>query len=230
MAGLPVPTTPGALVDADTFIKRFGELAKNTTPETIQGIIIEACASLEDMVDRRLAPFTGVIYEDRLFGSDPDEYGSSMLNVPMSAQGMMGMSYAQAVGATDLIRHFWLPEYAPRYPELWTYQITSMQLSLTYGNKQLITIPNGGLIGDSPSSTDGHCWLRLGTFAPEGSRIKVVYSGGYTKGIPPSLARAALYQTAKYLMLEIEPQQRSGLSLDEIDLQVTKLMAPWARP
>lgn len=229
MAGLPVPEVPGTLVDVATFLKRFPNLCDSVTPEVIQTLIIEATGSLEDMVDRRLAPFTGMVYEDMLLGISPVEYGASMINVPMSAQGVMGTSYAQSIGATDLMRHFWLPEFAPRYPELWTYKITSITVALTYGNTQSITIPTGGLIGNSPTITSGHCWLRLGTFAPEGSYIKVVYSGGYTGGIPAALRRACLYQTAKMLMLESEPQTRDDMNFNEIDSQVTRLMAPWAR-
>lgn len=224
----PVPTVPGALTDTASFVKRFPSLATRD-PEVIAETIVEASAALEDLVDRRLAPFTGLIYEDRLFGIDPQEYGSAQSDLPMSFSGSIGMSYADALGANDLIRHFWLPEYAPRYPELWTYTIESMNIFLTYGNSQAIPINSGGISADSPGITDGHVWLRLGTFAPEGTRIQVTYSGGYTVAIPPALKRAALYQTAKFLMLDAEPQQRGAMSMDEIDAQITRLMAPWAR-
>jgi hypothetical protein len=56
----------------------------------------------------------------RAQGIDPDEY-SDAGSMPMDIHGTLGTSYANALGAGDQVRHVWLNEYAPRYPELWGY-------------------------------------------------------------------------------------------------------------
>lgn len=225
----PIPSIPGALATPEAFLRRFGELGENEDPLVIAELLVEATAHIEDLTDRRLAPFSKLVYQDRLFGIDPDEYGNES-NLPIDIYAALGISKAQALGATgDLVRHFWLPEYAPRYPELWTYSIQSIEIWLTYGNVIPVDLTNGGIIGDSPAATDGHMWLRLGTFAPEGSRVNVTYSGGYTVGIPPALSRACLFQAAKFAMLESEPQVRSSMDHNELDNQIARLIAPWVR-
>jgi hypothetical protein len=217
---------PVALATVDEFSKRYPELVVDLDPTTIADILVEATAHLEDLTSRRLAPFTGHVYQDRLFGIDPVEYGNNA-DMPMDIYGSLGMSQAIALGASTLVRHFWLDQHAPAYPELWTYDIQSMNIYRTYGDYQPIDFAHGGVRG--PDVTDGHVWIRLGTFAPEGSRIEVVYNGGYTKGIPPSLRRACLFQAAKFVMLEFEPQTRREMNLQEIDTQINSLIGPWVR-
>jgi hypothetical protein len=201
-------------------------LVQDIDPNVLADILVEATSHLEDRTGRRLAPFTGHIYEDRLWGIDPNEYGNNA-DLPLDIYGALGISHAIALGASTLVRHFWLDQFAPVYPELWTYQVESMTIYRTYGDLQPIQFNQGGVRG--PDVTDGHCWLRLGTFAPEGSRVKVVYSGGYTKGVPPALRRACLFQAAKFVILECEPQIRKEMNLQEMDLQVDNLIAPWVR-
>ena len=227
---MPTPVSqysdPVALASVDDFKRRYPELIVNLEDNLIADILVEATAAMEDRTGRRLAPFTGHIYEDRLFGIDPAEYGSNA-DLPIDIFGSLGMSQAIALGSSNLVRHFWLDQFAPVYPELWTYTIQSMVVYRTYGDYQNIDFNHGGIRG--PSITDGHVWLRLGTFAPEGSRIKVVYDGGYTRGVPPSLRRACLFMAAKYVILEFEPQLRREMDLGEMDRQVDNLLAPWVR-
>jgi len=217
---------PVALATVAEFSKRYPELVVDLDATTIADILVEATAHLEDLTGRRLAPFKGHIYQDRLFGIDPSEYGNNA-DMPMDIFGSLGMSQAIALGASTLVRHFWLDQHAPAYPELWTYNIQSMTIYRTYGDYQPIDFNHGGVRG--PDVTDGHVWIRLGTFAPEGSRIEVVYDGGYTNGIPPSLRRACLFQAAKFIMLEFEPQTRREMNLDDIDKQINSLIGPWVR-
>jgi len=217
---------PIALATVADFTKRFPELVVDLDPTTIADVLVEATAHLEDRTGRRLAPFTGHIYQDRLYGIDPSEYGNNA-DMPMDIFGSLGLSQAVALGASTLVRHFWLDQFAPVYPELWTYNIQSMTIFRTYGDYQPIDVLHGGIHG--PDVTDGHVWLRLGTFAPEGSRIQVVYDGGYTAGIPASLRRACLFQAAKFVILEFEPQTRREMNLDEIDKQVDNLIMSWIR-
>lgn len=217
---------PISLATPAEMVRRYPELVADIDPTVLADILVEATAHLEDRSGRRLTPFTDHIYQDRLWGIDPSEYGNNA-NMPLDIFGSLGISHAIALGSSSLVRHFWLDQFAPVYPELWTYAIQSMTLYRTYGDMQPIQFDNGGIRG--PDVTDGHCWLRLGTFAPEGSRIEVVYNGGYTKGIPPSLRRACLFQAAKFIILEYEPQLRSQMDLHEMDMQVDLLIAPWIR-
>jgi hypothetical protein len=151
----PVPTDPVPLATADQFIRRFPDLAEGIDPILIQEACVEATSHLEEMVSRRLAPFTGMIYQDRLRGIDPTEYGDESADLPIDIYGALGISYAYALGANNLVRHFWLPDYAPFQPELWQFTINSMKIILTYGNTQNIDFLNGGVIG--PDVSDGHC-------------------------------------------------------------------------
>lgn len=217
---------PVTLASVADFKRRYPELVVDLDPTTIADILVEATAHLEDRTGRRLSPFTGHIYEDRLFGIDPDEYGNNA-DMPIDIYGSLGISQAIALGASTLVRHFWLDQFAPVYPELWSYEIQSMVIYRTYGDFQAIDFANGGIRG--PDTTDGHVWLRLGTFAPEGTRVRVIYNGGYTKGIPASLRRACLFQAAKFVILEFEPQTRREMNLDEIQKQIDDLIAPWVR-
>jgi len=217
---------PVSLASVADLSKRYPELVVDIEPTTLADILVEATSHLEDRTGRRLAPFQNHLFQERLFGIDPSEYGNNA-DMPMDIYGSLGLSQAIALGASTLVRHFWLDHFAPVYPELWTYDIQSMAIIRTYGDYQPINFAHGGIIG--PDITDGHVWLRLGTFAPEGTRVNVVYNGGYTKGIPPSLRRACLFQAAKFIILEFEPQTRREMNLDQIDQQIDLLIAPWVR-
>lgn len=219
-------SNPGALATVEDFKRRYDEISQQIDPAVIADNLVEATAHLESLTSRRLAPFSNFVYEAELFGISPTEYGNNA-DMPLDIYGSLGLSQAVSLGASSLVRHFWLDQFAPAYPELWTYDIQSMTIYRTYGDYQPIDFANGGIRG--PSVTDGHVWLRLGTFAPEGSRINVVYSGGYTNGIPPDLRRACLFQTAKFLILEAEPQIRKEMNLDAIDTQIEHLISPWVR-
>ena len=221
-------TDPLPLATAADLVRRYPTLTSDVDPELLDEIMVEATDAIESMVGRRLAPFTGHVFECRLFGIDPQEYGADS-NTPLPFAGSLGLSFANALGgANDLVRHFWLDQFAPFHPELWTYSIDSLSITLTYGNTQLIP-PDQGWVINGPSVTDGHGWLRLGTFSPEGTRLRCVYDGGYTEGIPPALKRACIFQAAEYLITEAEPQSRIGLSREKLEGDITRLLAPWAR-
>ena len=218
---------PPALATVADLQQRFPEVTQGIDPGVLADILVEATSFIEDNTSRRLAPFTNHICEERLFGISPDEYGDVSADMPIDIYGSLGISKAAALGASDLVRHLWLDQYAPFYPELWTYSITSMRIFRTYGDYQDIDFNHGGILG--PNITDGHVWFRLGTFIPEGSFVKVVYSGGYTLGVPPALRRACLFQAIKYVILECEPQMRSAMDLKEIDAVVEANIVNWVR-
>ena len=218
-------TVQATLATVDQLQIRYPEIVRDIDPQTLQETLEEATRHIETRVGRRLAPFIGHIYQDRLFGIDPDEFGADA-NTPLSWGGTMGMSQAQAYGSQNLVRHLWLDQFAPLYPELWTYNVQSMQIYRSFGDTQPIDL-GGGILG--PDSTDGHVWFRLGTFIPEGTRIQVIYDGGYTAGIPSDLRRACLYQAIKFVILDIEPQLRKDLNLTEIDQEISLILGGWVR-
>src|ERR1017187_5313890 len=203
---------------------RYPEIVRDLDPQVLQETLEEATRHIETRIGRRVAPFVGHIYQDRLWGIDPSEFGADS-NTPLSFAGSLGRSQAQAFGANNLVRHFWVDQFAPLYPELWTYNVQSMQIYRSFGDTQPILFGGGGILG--PDSTDGHVWLRLGTFAPEGSRIQVIYDGGYTVSVPSDLRRACIYQAIKFLIIDIEPQFRKDMDLVEIDSQISLLLGGW---
>ena len=209
------------LADPARFQRRFPMLCQDKAAIDIQEILVEATSYLEDLTSRRLAPFTNLVYEEMANGINPNEYGDDSAGMPMGFAGTLGISYANALGANDLVRNFFLDQYAPQNPELWTYNVQSIKLFLTYGNSQAVEL--GAIYG--PEKTNGFCRLPLGTFCPEGTRIVVEYSGGYTLGIPPSLSRACMFQAAKFLELEGNPQEPHAT----IDTTIMALIDPWMR-
>jgi hypothetical protein len=222
-----VSTIPPPLCSAAEFSRNFPELIKTSVgqdPLVIAELVVEASQYVENVCDRRFSPFTGHEWSERLYGIDPEEYGAQS-DSPIDLYGSLGLSQAAAYGSDNLVRHFGLDQCAPHNPELWTYDITSITLSLTYGNT--ITVDPTSIEG--PQKNDGHCRFRLGTFAPEGTTMTVVYSGGFTVAIPASLRSLCLYSTARLLMLRLEPGQRSELGYAEIDKLTTLMMATWAR-
>jgi hypothetical protein len=205
---------------------RYPEIVRNIDSQVLQETLEEATRHIETRVGRRLAPFVGHVYQDRLFGIDPSEFGVDS-NTPLSFAGSIGMSQAQAYNSDNLVRHCWIDQFAPLYPELWTYNIQSMQIYRSFGDTQPIYFQNGGVLG--PDSTDGHLWFRLGTFIPEGTRIQIIYDGGYTLGIPTDLRRACILQAIKFIILDLEPQLRKEMDLNELDAQISLILGGWVR-
>lgn len=207
--------------------KRWPALCNGKDDADLYASLVDATREIEDRTSRRLAPFTNHLEELGMTGVNPNEYGGGSGNTPMSLQGSLGQSYANSLGVNGLIRRFWINEYAPRYPEMWDYQVTQMQIQTTYGSWQAISAAGGQVI--DLEKTNGFVWLQIGTFAPEDSRIRITYNGGYVYDIPGSLQRACLLQAVEFIILESEPQQRAHMSIDELERQITKLVAPWVK-
>jgi hypothetical protein len=199
MADSPVPLCSVSQFEGGA----FADLAAGYTSATQQplsDLLIEATRACESECGRRLAPFT-ITETHRAEGIDPDEYADSA-NLPMDLQGTLGRSYAYALGASTLVRHCHLNEYACRYPELWTYSNVSITVVRSYGGSQVITPAQ--IIGPEPDS--GHVWFQLGTFLPVGSLIRPAYSGGYTVATPADLVRACKYMAAWMIITELNPE------------------------
>jgi hypothetical protein len=217
-----------ALATEAQFRRFYPDLSKNLSSQVINETLAEATGNLEERVDRRLAPFSGYTWSDRLYGIDLADPGGNA-GGPLPWAGSLGLSFANALGSgSDLVRQFHLDQTAPVSPELWTYNIESITLSLSIGSTQTVDpgVP-GALEGPYPDT--GLCRMRLGTFAPEGTTIQVVYGGGYTLGVPPSLQRACRMQAAIFSVLDFEPQLRQGMDLTEMNEAILQLIAPWVK-
>jgi hypothetical protein len=183
----------------------FANLARQYTDPTAQlDLLQEATRLCEEVADRRLAPFTGIFESFRGSGVDPDEYTDSS-NLPLDLAGTLGRSYAYALGASTLVRHCWLREYAPRYPEMWSYSNVSISIVRSYGGGETVGVSQF----DGPEVDSGHVWFHLGKFIPIGSLIRVTYSGGYTVSVPASLRRAGKLMTASLVIRELQPSQQT---------------------
>lgn len=178
----------------------FADLVSQFSQTAVNDMLIEATRKCEDLCDRRLAPFTGLVETTRAGGIDPDEYAGTT-NIPVSIQGTLGMSEASALNMTNLVRHHWLRETPPRYQDLWTYPSVTVTVVRSYGGTQQLS---AGQILDGPDDL-GHVWFQLGQFIPVGSYIRIQYSGGYTVAIPGSLVRACRYITAGIAVTELDP-------------------------
>jgi hypothetical protein len=219
MADNPVPLCSAAQFVAGP----FADLASALEPEALNTFLIEGTRLCEDECDRRLAPFTAITETHRAEGMDPDEY-TDAANLPLDLQGTLGRSYAYALGASTLVRHCWLNEYAHRYPEYWSYPDDTITIVRSYGGSQVLTQEN--FVG--PEIDSGHVWFNLGMFIPIGSLIRVMYSGGYTT-IPADLVRAGKYMTASIIVRELQPddsQHDPGL----LRADAERILENWRRP
>lgn len=178
----------------------LGDLAASYSGTALDDILAEATRECEGVCGRRLAPFTGLTEIQRASMIDPDEY-SDNANLPMDIQSTLGASYAQAIGASTLVRHIWLDECAVKYPDLWTYSSVSETIIRSYGGTQVLA---GTQVLSGPEPDTGHLWFQLGLFLPVGSRVKVTYSGGYST-VPADLVRACKFMAASIIVSELNP-------------------------
>lgn len=195
-ADTPIPLA----TSADMLSGQFADLCRDYDLADLDQTMIDATRICEGNAGRRLAPFTGVPESHRATGSDPDE-SANPGGIPVSMQSTLSMSYASALGAgADMVRHVWLNEYAPCYPEMWTYSDLSVTVFQPVGGSQ--AFPISTLIGAEPDS--GHIWFQIGSYVPVASLIRVTYSGGYTT-VPADLVRACKQTAAVLILGEIDP-------------------------
>jgi hypothetical protein len=193
----------------------YADLVRDYSPTALNDVLVEATRSCETECSRRLVPFTKT-ETHRAEGIDPDEYADSS-NLPMDLQGTLGRSYAYALGASTLVRHCWLNEYAPVYEDMWAYSNVSVTIVRSYGGSQ--NLVTSQLIG--PENDSGHVWFQLGTFLPIGSLLRVTYSGGYSIAIPADLVRAGRFMTAYLVCRDLNPADTAH---DPDQLHVDALM------
>jgi hypothetical protein len=201
----------------------FGDLFSGYTPVARRNLLTEATRKCESVTGRRLVPFANVTETHRAEGMDPDEYTDST-NLPMDIQGTLGRSYAQALGATTLVRHLWLNEFAPLYPELWTYDSITIEIVRSYGGNAVLGA--GQYQGAEPDS--GHVWYQLGQFIPIGSLARVTVSGGYTVAIPADLVGAGRFMAAYLAVRQLDPNS-NGHDPETLYQEALKALAPYGR-
>lgn len=200
----------------------FADLVRGyTNPQAQTDVLSEATRICEgsEGAGRRLAPFTGLVETERATGIDPDEYIDAG-NVPLDLAGTLGLSYAYSMGTTSLVRHGWLSQYAPRYPDLWTYSVESILISRSYGGDQLVNLANVR----GPYADSGEIWFPIGTFLPVGSIITYTYGGGYST-MPADLCRAGKLTTASLVARELDPTgQQHGHDPDVLAVEATAIL------
>ncbi|MGH7743284.1 MAG: hypothetical protein ACREQ5_00480 [Candidatus Dormibacteria bacterium] len=219
MADNPTPLATGTQLSEGAFT----DLVRSYTPPALNDIMIQATRACETETGRRLAPFT-LTETHRADGVDPDEY-TDAANLPLDLQGTLGRSYAYNLGASTLVRHCWLNEYAPLFQDMWTYSDVSITIVRSYGGSQTLTTTQ--IVG--PELDTGHILFNLGLFIPIGSWIRVTYSGGYTV-VPADLVRACVYMAAAIVCRELDPMSSShGHSPDELESLAIGWLGPYSR-
>ena len=176
----------------------FADLVKGyTSPSAQADVLIEATRDVEGMAGRRFTTFT-LTESHRAEGIDPDEYADGFA-LPMDIRSSLGQSYAAALGASNLVRAVWINEYAPQYPEYWSYSNVTVDVVRSYGGTQ-----NNIPILDGPAPDSGRIWFTLGTFVPVASQVYVTYTGEYST-VPADLSRATKLAAAAIVALELDP-------------------------
>lgn len=202
----------------------FNDLVSNFSATAKTDLMLEATRACETECQRRLAPFTGHVETHRAEGVDPDEY-TDAANLPLDLQGTLGRSYAHALGASTMVRHCWLNEYAPLYPEYWAYSGVSITIVRSYGGSQVLAPTQ--MIG--PEIDSGHMWFTLGVFVPIASLIRVTYSAGYST-VPADLVRACKYMAASIAVRELDPiMVQHGHDAGALEAQAVAWLSPYGR-
>jgi hypothetical protein len=199
----------------------FADLARDYSNIAISNILIEATRACESAVDRRLAPFT-ITETQRADGLDVEDALDAY--VPLDPTSQLGFSRAQSLGSTLLVRHFWVRECPPRYPELWTGSINSISLLRSFSGTQSVAVSTLQYEADT-----GHVRFQLGTFVPPATTIVVNYSGGYST-TPADLVRACKFMAASIVLKELDPAQAMhGHDPDALRLDAMELLASYTR-
>jgi len=202
----------------------LGDLVRDYTDQALYDLLAEGTRRCEDVTQRRLTAFTGLTEYSRAEGIDPDEYTDSA-NLPMDVRSTLSASYAQALGASSLVRHAWVSEFAPRYQDMWQYTDVSVTIVRSYGGTEQLS---NAQILSGPEPDTGHVWFQLGQFIPVGSRTMITYSGGYTVATPASLVRACKFMSAYLAVRELNPDANDH-DPDQLHNDALMWLEPWMR-
>jgi hypothetical protein len=218
-----MPDQPTSLATATDF-KEFGSfstLVRDLEDPIITKLLDRASRSIESDCDRRLLPFT-ITESSRADGIDSAT--SDTNGRPLDEIAALGQNEARAYGVSNLVRDIWLDQFAPLYPEMWQYSNISIELARAIGGNTTLT----GSTLEGPEPDTGHLRVRLGTFMPAGTTVRVTYSGGY-QTIPEDLNTATIFKAAKFAILAAEPQSRKGMTTADLDAAILDLISPFIR-
>lgn len=213
-ADAPTPlATTADLQDSD-----YWDLVANMSATRQANLMLRATRMVERECGRRLAPFT-LTETHRLVDTDVEDAVSAALPLPSQAQ--MNVDYARALGYPLLVRHFWLAEYPPAYPDMWTGGLTDVTIKWSYGETLTVDMSTVQFEPDT-----GHGRFLLGTFVPPGSTGVFTYTGGYTT-IPADLVEACCVAAAILAVHSLEPQARPEVDTEGLRGLLDGLLADY---
>jgi hypothetical protein len=187
-------------------------------------LMTAASRAVEAYCNRRLAPFT-ITENHRAQDIDPDELTD--VGFPLDQTAMLGMSRAQSLGANELVRHLWVNEFPPVWPDLWSGSVTAIELRRAFGGNYDFEAADLSSIQFEPE--DGHIRLQLGTFSPIGTTIRVTYTGGYST-TPDDLVQAVLYKACIIALTELLPiGQAARLDKAQLQADFEATLSPYVR-
>lgn len=220
-----MPTyTPLAQPSDLTDTPGLGAVVRDYSTSALSTLMVRASRAIESRCNRRLAPFTGKVESYRAKGVDPAGLVGS--DIPLDLEGALGRSMARAYQFQNLVRDFWLKEYAPSvYTEWYTLSVETLQIVRSIGGSEFVAPANI----EGPQTPTGHLRLPIGTYCPEGSTVNITYDGGFTVAVPDDLNLACVYQAAKFAILGAEPEMRKDMSTVELDAEILSLIAPYIR-
>jgi hypothetical protein len=207
---------------SDLTTSPLNDIFRNMNAPVQTKILTQASRALESYCNRRLAPFTGLPESHRAQNIDPDE--QTDVYTPLDQTAMLGLSRAQSLGSSELVRHDWLRETPVRWPDLWTGSIQSITIWRAVTGSQVIT----DMTPVQYEADTGHVRFSLGTYLPQGSTIVYSYSGGYST-IPDELNLACLLKSAQIGILYLEPEARPNIDTAELTGEIESLLSSYIR-
>lgn len=199
----------------------FADLVRDYSEAALDRIMVRATRLCETAADRRFAPFS-ITETQRAQALDVDDI--TEIPGPLDPVSQIGFSRAQSLGSTQLVRHFWLRQYPPHYPEYWTGAISALSLLRSYSGSQVVNFSTIQYEDDT-----GHVRFQLGTYVPPGTTIVATYSGGYTT-IPADLEQACEFMAASIVLKQLDPAQAShGHDPDALRLDALEILTSYVR-
>jgi hypothetical protein len=224
---MTAPVYTPIATEADMKGSSLSYMVRSLTDPQIVQLMTRASRQVEARCQRRVTPF--LITETHIAEGVSMFTGGVDDGLPLPLTGSLGLSRGRALGGSESVRDFWVSEFAPLWPELWSYTSMAVTLIPLWGGSQLAVNylnPMGLWV---PDVDTGMVRLPIGTYCPVGTKIQVTYGGGYTRGYPEDLIQATKLQAAKTLIVELEPQARPGMDTNDLENEIVSLLAPYAK-
>lgn len=181
-------------------------------------LIIEGSRAVESYCGARLSPFT-ITESVRAQMVDPDEQVDAY--TPLDTIGQLGLSRAQSLGASDLVRHCYVRERPRVWIDSWVGAVSNIVVLRSFSGSQTVAASAVQYETDT-----GHIRFAFGTYIPQGSTLVTTYSGGYNP-VPDELKRAAVLRCTLLAIVEMRPQQRPDVDLSELERLEATLLSPY---